>query len=70
MRRGPGDPKRKSLAAVDELQGDLMVMGARGSGGFGGLLLGSVSRAVSKAAPCSTLVVAHGGETEPNGGRP
>ena len=55
-----GDPKREILAAARELAADLIVTGARGVGGFRGLVLGSVSRAVSKAAPCSTLVVAHG----------
>jgi nucleotide-binding universal stress UspA family protein len=54
-----GDPKREILAAAGEFESDLIVMGARGIGGFRGLILGSVSRAVSKAAPCSTLVVAH-----------
>lgn len=42
-------------------------LGAR-VGGLGGMILGSVSRAVSKAAPCSTLVVTHGkGASEPGG---
>ncbi len=53
-----GDPKRQILAAATEIEADLIVTGARGIGGFRGLVLGSVSRAVSKAAPCSTLVVA------------
>lgn len=52
-----GDPKREILDAALELDADLIVMGARGLGGFRGLVLGSVSRGVSKAAPCSTLVV-------------
>ncbi|MEX1170074.1 MAG: universal stress protein [Chloroflexota bacterium] len=54
-----GDPKRDILAAARDLESDMIVMGARGIGGFRGLILGSVSRAVSKAATCSTLVVAH-----------
>ncbi len=54
-----GDPKREILAAVRELKSDVIVVGARGTGGFLGLHLGSVSRAVSKAAPCSVLVVDH-----------
>lgn len=53
-----GDPKREILQAALELDADLIVTGARGLGGFTGLLLGSVSLAVSKAAPCSVLVVA------------
>lgn len=53
-----GDPKREILATAAELKADLIVTGARGIGGFRGMILGSVSRAVSKASPCSTLVVA------------
>lgn len=55
-----GDPKNDILTAARDLESDLIVMGARGVGGFQGLILGSVSRAVSKAAPCSVLVAAHG----------
>jgi nucleotide-binding universal stress UspA family protein len=52
-----GDPKREILDAALEIEADLIVTGSRGLGGFKGLVLGSVSRAVSKAAPCSVLVV-------------
>ncbi len=62
-----GNPKREILAAARELQSDLVVTGARGVGGFRGLLLGSVSRAVSKAAPCSTLVVSQDGASRTAG---
>jgi len=55
-----GDPKREILDAAHEIDADLIVTGARGIGGFKSLVLGSVSRGVSKAASCSTLVVAHG----------
>lgn len=55
-----GDPKREILYAARELDADLIVTGARGIGGFKGLILGSVSRGVSKAAVCSTLTVAGG----------
>lgn len=63
-----GDPKRAILAAAEELDSDLVVMGARGIGGFRGMILGSVSRAVSKAAPCPTLVVAHRAGPNESGG--
>jgi len=63
-----GDPKREILAAVHELESDLIVMGARGVGGFRGMILGSVSRAVSKAALCSTLVVDHRAGAGKHGG--
>jgi nucleotide-binding universal stress UspA family protein len=51
-----GVPKQAILEAAGEHGSDLIVMGARGLGGFEALVLGSVSRAVSKAAPCSVLV--------------
>lgn len=52
-----GDPKREIIDAARELDASLVVTGSRGQGGFAGLVLGSVSRGVSMAAPCSVLVV-------------
>jgi nucleotide-binding universal stress UspA family protein len=36
---------------------DLLVVGARGRGGFGGLLLGSVGQQLSLHAPCPLVIV-------------
>jgi nucleotide-binding universal stress UspA family protein len=52
-----GAPKHAILEAIEEHGADLVVLGARGLGGFEQLVLGSVSRGVAKAAPCSALVV-------------
>ena len=45
-------------ALLDQARGaDLVVVGARGLGGFRGLLLGSVSQQVVNHAPCPVVIV-------------
>ena len=55
---GPAAPALLQCAA----HADLLVVGARGLGGLGGVLLGSVSRQCAHHAPCPTVVV-RGGPT-------
>ncbi|HEY8534283.1 MAG TPA: universal stress protein [Micromonospora sp.] len=51
----PGPPAKALLAAAETAQ--LIVVGARGLGGFAGMLLGSVSQAVVRHAPCPVAIV-------------
>jgi nucleotide-binding universal stress UspA family protein len=53
----PGKPAKVLLDAARQFQPSLLVVGARGLGGFAGLLLGSVSAAVSRHADCPVAVV-------------
>jgi nucleotide-binding universal stress UspA family protein len=57
-----GRPAAEMLRAAADA--DLVVVGARGRGGFAHLLLGSVSHQMVHHAPCSVVVV-----REPAGGR-
>jgi len=52
-----GDPAAEIIALADEGHYDLVVMGRRGRGAVGKLLLGSVSDRVVKAAGCAVTVV-------------
>lgn len=54
----PGKPSRRLVEASRGT--DLLVVGARGSGGFGGLKLGSVSEQCVRHAKCPVLVVRNG----------
>jgi len=60
-RRVVNDLAADALVAASETA-DLLVVGARGLGGFRSLLLGSVSRKVLDRALCPTVVIRH---TEP-----
>ncbi len=52
-----GVPIEEILAAVDEANADLLVVGARGTGGVARMLLGSVAEGALKRCPVPTLVV-------------
>ena len=47
------------LEAARELPADLLVMGTHGQGGLERLLLGSVTEAVLRKAPCPVLTIPH-----------
>lgn len=52
-----GYPGREILAAADEEEVDLIVLGSHGRGGVEHLLLGSVAEKVLRKAPCPVMVV-------------
>jgi nucleotide-binding universal stress UspA family protein len=52
-----GEPDRKIVSFAKEKDFDLIVMGARGMGRIEGMLIGSVTDAVLKSAPCPVLVI-------------
>ena len=52
-----GDPRAAIVRVADEWPADLIVLGARGLGRITRWLLGSVSLAVARHAPCPVLVV-------------
>ena len=52
-----GDPREEVVRAAEEWPADLVVLGARGLSAMAGLLLGSVSTAVARHAPCPVVVV-------------
>lgn len=52
-----GEPGGSIVETAERTGAELIVMGSRGTGTMGRLLLGSVSRAVLRGAPCPVLVV-------------
>ena len=52
-----GEPAAEILAAANEANCDLIVMGTHGRTGFRRLLLGSVAEQVLRRAPCPVLTV-------------
>jgi nucleotide-binding universal stress UspA family protein len=52
-----GDPREVIVEAAAAWQADLIVLGARGLGGFKNLLVGSVALSVLTNAPCSVQIV-------------
>lgn len=57
MRIELGDAGQVICATAEELSADVIVMGSRGHGFLGRVLLGSVSEYVVRNAPCPVLVV-------------
>jgi nucleotide-binding universal stress UspA family protein len=52
-----GDPAQEIVESAKENHSDCIVIGSRGLGNFGGLLLGSVSHKVNHLAPCTCITV-------------
>ena len=58
-----GDPSASLLAACQNANADLLVIGSRGREGFVGLLLGSVGQECAVHAPCPVVIVKDTRET-------
>lgn len=70
MRIEHGDPGAEILRVADELGADLIVVGSRGLGRLGRLLLGSVSTEVVAGAHSAVMVVAKDGSERLEAGVP
>jgi nucleotide-binding universal stress UspA family protein len=53
----PAMPSEAILAAAEQIDADLIVMGTHGHTGFKHVLLGSVAERTIRLAPCSVLTV-------------
>ncbi len=51
-----GDPSASLMEACKQVDADMLVLGSRGRGGFGSLLLGSVGQECASHAPCPVLI--------------
>lgn len=56
-----GDPSSSLIEACKQTGADMLVLGSRGRGGLGGLLLGSVGQECASHAPCPVLICRAGG---------
>jgi nucleotide-binding universal stress UspA family protein len=52
-----GHPVERLLEIADDEDAELLVVGSRGRGAFSSALLGSVSRAIARRAPCPVMIV-------------
>jgi nucleotide-binding universal stress UspA family protein len=52
-----GDPRVRIVEKAEDWNADLIVVGSHGGKGFDRALLGSVSEAVARHAPCSVAIV-------------
>jgi nucleotide-binding universal stress UspA family protein len=61
-----GAPSERIVAAAEQIEASLVVIGTSGGGGLRRMLLGSVAEDVLRLAPCSVLLVRHhtSGDTE------
>jgi nucleotide-binding universal stress UspA family protein len=57
-----GDPNASLIEACRRTGAVMLVLGSRGRGGFGGLLLGSVGQECASHAPCPVLICTPGGK--------
>ena len=52
-----GQPANRIVEVARELDADMIVLGSRGLGNIGSLLLGSTSQKVAHLAPCTVVTV-------------